>query len=145
MSLMKWDPGRDFVTMRELMNRVFDETFARAGSMDERGTARLPIDVYSTENDFVVTASLPGVKAEDVNITVEGDTLTVSGKIGERIENVDYVYSERFHGEFMRTLKLNVPVDADKIVATFEDGVLTLMLPKAEALKPKQIQVKTKK
>jgi hypothetical protein len=88
---------------------------------------------------------LPGLDPESVTVTVEGDALTISGETPGRLENVSYLFCEQFHGKFSRTLKLNVPVDADRIEATFDKGVLTLVLPKPVAIKPMHNKVKTKK
>lgn len=96
----------------------------------------------TTDNEIVVTAAVPGVKPEDLDITYEGDTLTLRGQMPQRLSDVNYLFAERFHGSFTRTLQLNVPVDTDKIEATFENGILTLVLPKAEAIKPRVIKVK---
>jgi HSP20 family protein len=141
--LSRVNPARDVVTLREAMNRLFDESFFGTEGSSER-MAQLPIDVYGTDNEFVILAALPGVSLDDVKITVEGETLTISGEIPSLLENVDYLYSERFHGKFIRTLRLNAPFDVDKIEATLEKGILTLVLPKAEAAKPKQITIKAK-
>jgi HSP20 family protein len=140
--LSRINPSRDIVTLREAMNRLFDESFSSVMS-GERVT-QLALDVYGTENEFVVEAAVPGASPDDVSITVEGETLTISGEIPERLENVEYIYGERFHGKFLRTLRLNAPIDVDRIEATFENGVLTLVLPKMEAAKPKQIAIKAK-
>jgi HSP20 family protein len=88
-----------------------------------------------------VTASIPGANPDDVEITVEGDSVTIRGHIEPRLENVNYIFAERFHGEFSRTLQLNVPVDVENIEAHFENGVLTLTLPKAEEVRPRVIKV----
>ena len=148
MSMTNWNPSRDVTTLRDAMNRLFEDSFVwnpeqafNGGTRD----ARLPLDAYSTENEIVVTAAVPGVKPEDVEITYEGDTLTIRGQMPPRLENVNYIFAERFHGTFVRTLTLNVPIEADKIDATFEDGILTLVLPKAEAVKPRVIKVKNGK
>jgi HSP20 family protein len=87
---------------------------------------------------------VPGLKPEDVEITLEGDTLTIKGEFKQPLENVQYLMNERLSGSFMRTLTINVPVQADKAEARFEDGVLTLVLPKAEEVRPKVIKVQTK-
>ncbi len=146
MGLSIWSPSRELATLREAMNRLFDDSFSRAmGTFNTfEQVSVLPIDVYTTDDDIVVTASVPGLDPESVTVTVEGDALTISGETPGRLENVSYLFCEQFHGKFSRTLKLNVPVDADRIEATFDKGVLTLVLPKAEAIKPKQIKVKTK-
>lgn len=138
MGLTRWRPSQDIMTLREAMNRMFDEEF-RAGYESEH-VARMPLDAYSTDDEIVVEVSLPGVKADDVEITYEGETLTITGQTSRRMENVNYLFAERFNGTFRRTLQLNVPVDADNIEATFEDGVLTLVLPKTEASKPRVIK-----
>ncbi len=85
---------------------------------------------------------MPGVKPEDVNITYEGNAVTISGEIPAPAENVEWIIQETAYGPFRRTLELNVPVHADKAEATFENGVLTITIPKAEAVKPKPIKVK---
>ncbi len=143
MSLIRWTPDREMTSLREAMNRLLEDSFVMS-DLDWGGTreARLPVDVYTTPDEIVVVAAVPGLEPEDVAITFEGDTLTIRGQFPERLENVNYVMAERFHGSFVRTLQLNVPVEADKIEATFENGVLKLVLPKAEAIKPRVIKVK---
>ena len=136
-------PRRDMLALREAMNRMIDEDFFHRDTDHER-LARLPIDVYSTDDEIVVTAAIPGMDPESVNITVEGDTLIISGETPPMIENVEWSVIERFHGKFTRSLTLNVPINTDNIEATFDKGLLTLVLPKAEAIKPKKIEVKTK-
>lgn len=144
MYLINRTPSREMLRMRDAMNRIFDESYARDNEEDYNRVQRLPIDVYSTENELVLMASVPGLEADAVNITIEGDTLTISGEIPALIDNVDWQFVERYHGRFARTLQLNVPIDMDNVEATFKNGVLELVLPKAEAVKPKQIKVKTK-
>jgi len=142
----RWDPFREAVTLREAMDRLFEDSFVPAGRRESAAepTFRLPLDAYVTQNEIVVTANVPGVKPEDVEITLEGDTLTIKGERPGPIENVDYVMRERPFGKFQRTLNINIPVDADKAEARFEHGLLTLVIPKAEAVKPKTIAVVTK-
>jgi len=142
MSLVSRNAAQELLTMREAMNRFLDE--ARNGAEGGSRVARLPIDAYSTENEIVITAAVPGVNPDDVEITVEGDTLTIRGEIKARIENAKYIIGERFVGPFARTLQLNVPIEVDKVEATFENGVLTLVLPKAEEVRPKMIKVQRK-
>jgi HSP20 family protein len=142
-TLTRFTPAHDILTIRDLMERMFDETLAPANySANVEG--RLTVDAYTTQNEIVVQAALPGVKPEDVEITVENDTLKISAELPKRLENVDYTFAERPHGRFSRTLMLNVPVEADKANAHFENGLLTLTLPKAETVKPKMIKVKAK-
>jgi len=141
MAMVKLNPARETAAMRNLMDRLFEDTLDYSGGTR---TARLPIDAYTTDNEIVVTASIPGANPDDVEITVEGDSLTIRGHIEPRLENVNYIFAERFHGEFSRTLQLNVPVDVDNIEAHFENGVLTLTLPKAEEVRPRVIKVNAK-
>ncbi|MBC8448692.1 MAG: Hsp20/alpha crystallin family protein [Chloroflexi bacterium] len=141
-----WQPMRDMITLRQAMDRLFDEGLVRPEWAEQRErAARLPLDAYSTEEEIVILASLPGVKPEDVEITIEGDTLNIKGEIPEPPANVDYILRERGFGPFTRTLTFNIPVQADKAEASFRDGLLTLSVPKAEEIKPRTIKVKTSK
>jgi HSP20 family protein len=147
------DLVRDFVNMSDAMNRSFGGRpydYARNGGSNDGAsvpverTMRLPLDAYATDEAFVLTAYLPGVKAEDLEIQFEGEELTVRGKFQPAPEEVTFLKRELFHGAFERRLAFNVPVNADAIEATCENGVLTLRVPKAEAVKPKQIKVQAK-
>mgnify|MGYP006288789991 CR=1 FL=1 len=102
---------------------------------------RLPVDIYTTTDEIVVQASLPGLSPEDVDITLREDRLTISGQIRPPLENVEYVVVERAHGKFSRTLVLNVPVEAERIEAKIDEGILTLVLPKAPEVRPKVIHI----
>lgn len=142
-TLTRFNPARDILTIRNLMERVFDETLAPA-NYSAQVEQRLAVDAYATSNEIVVQAALPGVKPEDVEITVENDMLKLSAELPKRLDTADYAFAERPHGRFSRTLMLNVAVQADKAEAHFEHGLLTLTLPKAETVKPKTIKVKAK-
>ncbi len=140
---------RDFANMANAMNRTGDTRaydYARNGGHNEaeERISRLPVDAYATEDAFVLTAYLPGVKPEEVAITVEGEELTIRGQFQPLPENVSFLKRELFHGRFERRLTFNVPVNMDGSEAVFEHGVLTLSVPKAEAVKPKQIKVVAK-
>jgi HSP20 family protein len=149
-AMSRWEPARDFVTLREAMDRLFEDSFVGAQQRNGGGNGqhtpelRLPIEAYATENEIVVRAAVPGLKPENVEITIEGDTLTLRGEFPRPIENVTYIFAERPWGRFTRTLQLNVPVQPDKAEATFDNGMLTRTLPTAEAVRPKTIRVKTK-
>ena len=144
--LTGWHPLREAVTLREAMDRLFDDTWVptRRRVQERERVYKLPLDAYVTPEEIVVVANMPGIKPEDVEITLEGDTLTLKGVRPGSMENVDYVLQERVGGAFQRTLNINVPIDADKADARFENGILTLTIPKAEAVKPKTIQVVSK-
>jgi HSP20 family protein len=141
-----WSPVTDLVTVQQAMDRLFDEAWAARDAEWRQGerVAALPLDVYSTANELIVKASVPGVEPADVEITIEGDRLTIKGETSAPLENVEYHIQERRSGPFGRTLTLNVPVDANSAEATFKNGELTLTIPKAEEVRPKVIKVKSK-
>jgi HSP20 family protein len=142
----RWDPFRDTVTLREAMDRLFEDTWvpSRRQVAQQERAYRLPLDAYVTPDEIVIVANMPGVKPENVEITLEGDTLSIKGERPAPMENVDYVLQERPYGLFQRTLSINIPVDADKAEAKYENGMLILTIPKAEVIKPKTIQVVSK-
>jgi HSP20 family protein len=130
------------------MDQLLEESLVRPARSRTSGILeqpfRLPLDAYTTPEEIVIIASLPGLTSDEVDISLEGDTLTIQGELRPPLENVEYLFQERGFGLFSRTLTLNVPVEADKAEAVFENGVLTLTLPKAEETKPKVIKVKGK-
>jgi HSP20 family protein len=133
------------VSLRDAMNSLLQESFVHPlGHHGDGGAAPLPLDVAETENEFIVTASLPGVRPEDVQITARGDTLTIRGesKAQEERKDTHHHLRERRCGQFQRTVSLSTPINADKAQANFEHGVLTLTLPKAEEARPKQIKIR---
>ena len=140
---------RDFVNMTDAMNRAVDGRaydYARNGGHNGEATrvARLPIDAYGTDEAFVINAYVPGVNPEDVEITFEGEELTIRGAFQALPEEVNLIKRELYHGSFERKVNFNVPVNADAIEATYNNGVLSLRVPKAEEIKPKQIKVQVK-
>ena len=117
-----------------------------SGNGRGNGTFSPPVDIIQDENQMVLKAELPGVKNEDIEVSVHDDRLTLKGAKRSEIENNEepYQYVERRYGEFARTFQLPATVDADKIRAQFKDGVLTVTLPVAEQAKPKRIEIKVK-
>ena len=149
MTIIRRNPWRQAPTLRHAMNQLFEESTVRPRAQrwvegPREGNLRLPLDVYTTSEEIVISASLPGLTPDEVDIAIEGDTLTIRGELRQPLENVDYLFQERACGTFSRTLTLNVPVEAENAEAVFEDGVLTLTLPKSEETKPKIIKVKGK-
>jgi HSP20 family protein len=148
MSIVRWEPFTDMLSLREAMDRLFEESVVRPGSrlMTPHG-GDLALDVYETPDEIVVTAALPGVQPEEVDITITGDVLTIKGetKSETKVEKANYLRQERRYGVFARTIALQAPIQADKADAKFKDGVLTLSIPKADEAKPKSIRVKTDK
>jgi HSP20 family protein len=149
-SIIRWDPMREMTGVREMMDRLFDESFARPFSTalaDGYGAGLPALDVYQTDNEIVVKAGLPGVKADDVQISVANGVLSIRGEVKEEMveRKGTYHLRERRYGSFARSISLPTDVDADKAHAEFDDGVLTLTLPKSEQVKPKTITVKARK
>jgi HSP20 family protein len=105
---------------------------------------RLPLDAYVTEEEIVITAPVPGLDPDNVEITIDDDTLTIKGTLNPSLENVEYLFQERPYGQFSRSVKINVPVEADQAEAKFENGVLTLILPKSTEARTKVIKISAK-
>lgn len=105
------------------------------------------LDIFEKDDRFVVKAELPGMKEDDIDVSVVGDTLTIKGekKTEEEIDEEDYYHMERTYGSFLRSISLPSNVNADKIEAKYEDGVLEVSLPKIAEVKPKRVKVATKK
>ena len=141
-------PFSELVTLRQAMDRLFDEPFFRpvGGGNGSTGDAgNLALDVRTTKDALVVEAALPGVKPEDVDITIENGTLAIRGETAaernEQGEDARWLVREISRGSFVRTVSLPNGLEADKAEATFENGVLSLRIPKAEQVKPKQIRI----
>ena len=143
MAIQHWEPLREMVSLRDAMNSLLQESFVRPVGLMGNGAALSPLDIAETEDEFIVKASLPGVRPEDVHITAHGDTLTIRGemKAEEEKKGEHYHLRELRQGHFQRTVTLSTPISADKAQAQFENGVLTLKLPKAEEAKPKEIKI----
>jgi len=140
--LTRWDPFREMVSMRRSMDRLIDQSFTGQENWNQPDWA-LALDVVEHENEYVVKASLPGVKAEDVDVTFDKGMLTIRGEVKDESEKEEghYHMRERRWGVFTRSLSLPSSVNASGIQATFTDGVLTLELPKSEEVKPKKINI----
>lgn len=145
-NLIRWQPMSDLVSLRDAMDRLFEDSFVTSRSwIGGQGMTDPSLDAYETANDVVVKAALPGIKPEDVDITLTGGLLTISGETKEETEQNDknYIRRERRYGSFSRSVSLPEGLNGDKADAKFENGVLTLSIPKSEQIKPKKIQVKT--
>jgi HSP20 family protein len=132
------------ISLRDAVNSLLQDSFVRPGVMAADGNAAmLPLDITENENEFIIKASLPGVRPEDIQITARGDTITIRGEMKAEEEKKDdhYHLRERRFGQFQRTVVLPAPINADQAKSEFENGVLTLTLPKAEEAKPKQIKL----
>ena len=146
-NLTRWEPAREMMTLREAMDRLFDDAFTRPLSVRDGWSMASPaIDMYQTDNEVVVKASIPGIPAEDVQINVTGDILTLKGEVKQEEDRKDrswHIREQRF-GSFERSVVLPTDVKSDKAEAVFENGILTITLPKADEVKPKTINIKAK-
>ncbi|MBX7106623.1 MAG: Hsp20/alpha crystallin family protein [Gemmataceae bacterium] len=145
--LQKFEPFREMMSLRDAFNSLVEGSFVRPGMLAmpaaEEGVAPLPLDISETPEEYVVKASLPGVKPEDVEVSVHDDLLTIRGetKFEEEKKEKNWVMRERRAGMTQRTVRLASPVRTEKAVARFENGVLTLALPKTEVTPPRKIKV----
>lgn len=145
--IVRWEPWRDMVSFRDAMDRMFDERFFRPPvPFGPWAEATMAVDMYETPDSVVVKAPIPGVKPEEIEVSVTGDTLTIKAEIREEeeIEQENYLRRERRFGSCCRSVTLPGGLKADEAEADYSDGVLTLTFPKEEEVKPKTIEVKTK-
>jgi HSP20 family protein len=144
MTLIRRSGFGDLLSLRQAMDRLFEESFVNPRTWQFGEGQFVPVDVYATSDEVVVEAILPGVKPEEVDITMEGNTLTIAGDTSAMIPDREgLLLQEIRRGRFSRTLTLPAGLEADKATATFEDGILTLRIPKAEQVKPRQIKIST--
>ena len=144
-NLIRWEPAREMMTLREAMDHLFDDAFTRPLTLRD-GWSAPAIDMYKTDDEIVVKASLPGVKADEVQINITGEILTLKGETRQVEEKKDKAWHmrEQRWGVFERAVALPTVVVADKAKAEFENGILTITLPKAEEVKPKIINIKAR-
>ncbi len=145
-SIVRWEPFRDVVSLRDVVDRMFDEGFRPPVPFTQWGEGDLAIDMYETDDNVVVKTAIPGVKADDIDVSVTGDTLTVRAetKEEEEVKRESYLRRERRFGSYCRTVTLPGGLETDQAEADYDDGVLTLTFPKAEEVKPKSIKITSK-
>jgi HSP20 family protein len=149
MAIIRWDPFRDLVTLREKMNRLFEEAYSTRG--EERDLVSCSwspsVDIYETEQELVLTAEVPGIEDNNIEIKIEDNTLTLKGerKFEKETEEENYHRIERAYGSFYRSFSLPPHINQDKIEAEHENGVLKITMPKKHEAKPRTVKVlKTK-
>ena len=144
-NLIRWEPAREMMTLREAMDRLFDDAFTRPLSLRDAWSVPA-IDMYQTDDEIVVKAALPGIKADEVQINITGEVLTLKGEMKHEEEKKEKAWHmrEQRWGSFERSVVLPTDVVSDKAKAEFENGILTITLPKAEEVKPKIINIKAK-
>jgi len=146
-TLVRWNPARDMMHMRNEMNRFMNDLFRGPGHEGNGGGSVgswLPaVDVYENEQALIFKAELPGFSKDDVHVELKDNVLTLKGERKREVEVKEEQYHrmERSHGTFQRSFALPIGVEAEKAEATFKDGVLELTLPKAEVAKPKRIGI----
>ena len=145
MAIIRWDPFRDLITLREKMNRLFEEAASSRGEeKDLISSSWTPsVDIFETEHEVVLTAEVPGIDDKDIEIKIEDSTLTLRGErnLEKEIKEENYHRIERAYGSFYRSFSLPNYIDAEKIKAEHENGVLKVVMPKKQELKPRKIKV----
>jgi HSP20 family protein len=142
--LEPWSSARDIGEVQSEMNRLFDGFFGRPAQSGVTERVWAPVaDMYETKDELLIKLDLPGMNEKDIQVSITGDLLSVKGQRFETQENKQesYYRAERWTGRFERIFQVPVPVQADKVRATYREGVLTVTLPKVEAVKPKDIRI----
>ena len=141
-TIARWEPFR-VTTLQDQINRLFNESFDRSGEESSLTTWAPAVDIYETEHELVVKADLPEVDPKDLDIRVENNILTIRGerKFEKKVDEDNYLREERSYGSFARSFTLANTVNSEAIKAEYQNGVLTLTIPKREEAKPKQIKV----
>ena len=142
-TITRWNPWRDMLALQERMSRIMDEQGKRDPD-PEYGTWIPPVDLREEESQFVIEMDLPGIKKEDIEINVENNVLTLRGerRFERESEKANFHRIERYYGKFLRTFTLPSLIQAGEIGASFKDGILEVVIPKAEESKPKKISIK---
>jgi len=142
-TLTRWEPFRGVISLQEQVNRLFNDAFERQGEESSLTAWAPAVDIYETEHELVVKADLPDVDPKDLDIRVENNVLTIRGerKFEKKVNEENYLRVERAYGSFARSFALANSVNSDAIKADYQNGVLTLTIPKKEEAKPKQIKI----
>lgn len=143
MTLVRWDPFRELVTMSDRLNRMLAEPSTLAREGEPYGTWVPPVDIFEKDDTLYLRAELPGMRKEDIDLRIENGVLTLTGerRRDEILAQATGHRLERLSGTFTRSFTLPTTVDAGKIAASYRDGVLEVRLPKSEASKPKRVEI----
>jgi HSP20 family protein len=143
--ITRWDPFREFSTLQDRMNRLFRESFTEGGHEEALTTTSFapPVDVYEDEHNVSLKIEVPGIDEKDIDVRLENNTLTVHGerKFEKEEKEENFRRVERQYGSFTRSFTLPATVDADKVSANYDKGILKITLPKKAEAKPKQVKV----
>ena len=143
-TMIRWNPFGEMARMRSEIDRLFEDAFnAPVGKWERNSVWGFPLDVTEGDDAFTVKAAVPGMNPDELDITITDNVLTIKGEMQEEeVRDEEKVHlRERRFGSFMRSLSLPTPVESDNVTATMENGILTLQIPKAEAVKPRRITV----
>jgi len=142
-TLTRWEPFRGATSLQDQVNRLLNDVFERQGEESSLTAWAPAVDIYETEHELVVKADLPEIDPKDLDIRVENNILTIRGerKFEKKVNEENYLRVERAYGSFARSFPLANTVNSDAIKADYQNGVLTLIIPKREEAKPKQIKV----
>src|SRR5438105_7371967 len=142
-TITRWEPFRGATALQDQVNRLFNDVLERTGEESSLSASAPAVDIYETEHELVVKADLPEVDPKDLDIRVENNILTIRGerKFEKNVNQENYLRVERSYGSFARSFTLANTVNSDAIKAEYQNGVLTLSIPKREEAKPKQIKV----
>ncbi len=145
MAIIRWDPFRDLLTLREKMNRLFEDAVTSRGEQKDLITSAWApaVDIYEDENQLVLTAEIPGMDEKDVEIKLEDNMLSIQGerKMEKETKEENYHRLERAYGSFYRSFTLPNYIDQEKIHAEHENGVLKITMPKKPELKPRKVKI----
>lgn len=145
---VRWDPLGDIMMLQDRINRAFDSALAHPAQEEETVTGAWapPVDIYETGENLILKAELAGINQKELDLRIENNTLTLKGerKLNNEVKREQYHRMERPYGPFTRSFTLPSFVDAEKISAEYKDGILTVVLPKREETRPKQISINIK-
>ncbi|HLO26177.1 MAG TPA: Hsp20/alpha crystallin family protein [Geobacteraceae bacterium] len=147
MAIVRYNPFRELRTMQEQMNRLLDLAWNKeAGEELKEGLWQPPVDIYEDEDSVVIKAEVPDIDQKDIEVKIEDNTLTLRGerKLDQSVTKENYHRVERYYGPFQRSFSIPPTIDQERVKASCERGVLTVILPKKEEKKPKQITVEIK-
>lgn len=144
--VVRFDPFEDMNRLQKEMNRLFDDSYRAPNRSPEGVSSRAwqpPVDVKEDANEITLHVDLPGIKQDDIDIELTGDTLTIKGerKLEDKEQTKNFVRVERVYGTFQRSFSLSAPIKSDQVSASFHDGVLTVRVPKSDETKPKKVLV----
>ena len=142
-STERWEPFRNLTDIQSEVNRLFDTFVGRPNGSAAAGRWLPAVDMHETKDDLVLTVEVPGVREKDIAVSITGDLLSIKGerRWEDQAKDQKFLYVERAYGQFERLVQLPMAVQADKVKATYRDGVLQITLPKAEELKPREIKI----